>query len=116
MRPIHNAEKVDVEMFVHEWHNGRERGYVIHARRGMQRQLNIAFYEHRNSDDIYALMWEQVSLNPIMTYEAADFGGKFEDKYSHSHSVRFGMASDMAGWIHGQLEDFVEAIMPDKVA
>ncbi len=51
---------------VARWENCREQGYVlsIFNNEGLSRkQLNIAFYESRNSDTIVAVAWEQCTLN-----------------------------------------------------
>lgn len=86
-----------------QWHNGRERGFVVMFRNKRQEQLNVAFFEHRNSDNICALAWEQWTLNPP-TIESADFGGKvYKDKYDVSYSVSVGEAKKMADWIMDRL-------------
>lgn len=91
-----------------EWHNGRERGYVVMFRNAKGDQLNIAFFEHRNSDQICALAWVQQTLNPP-TIQTAKFGNLYRDKYDVSHSVDFGQASQMAAWIYEQLCNHWEA-------
>lgn len=41
---------------VNRWHNCREQGYVVTMRsKDYSRQVNIAFFEHRNSDGICAI-------------------------------------------------------------
>jgi len=86
-----------------EWHNGREEGYVIIFRNKKCDQLNIAFFEHRNSDDICAVEWVQSTMNPP-TIETAKFGDIYKSKYDVSHSVGWGCSKDMAEWIMGRLE------------
>lgn len=92
------------------WYNGRERGYVIMFKNNDREQLNIAFFEHRNSDDICALKWIQSTLNPP-TIESAKFGEDlYKDKCDVSKSVGFGGAAEMADWIMEQLSShWVEA-------
>jgi len=91
---------------INRWHNGREQGYVISMKNNdYSRQINIAFFEHRNSDNICAIEWEQFTLNPP-TIENADFGNVYKDKYDVSHQVNVGMASEMANWIFQRLTDF----------
>jgi hypothetical protein len=85
-----------------EWHNGRERGYVVMFRNAKRDQLNIAFFEHRNSDEICAISWVQNTLNPP-TMETAKFGDVYKNKYDVSHSVGVGGAMEMADWIYDQL-------------
>lgn len=86
-----------------QWHNCRERGYVVMFRNKQTKQLNIAFFEHRNSDEICAIAWEQSTINPP-TIETAKFGNVYKDKYDVSHSVGYGNAADMAAWIMERLE------------
>lgn len=96
------------EPSVDRWHNCREQGYVVSLRAANGKQLNLAFFEHRNSDQIHALEWEQHSVhgNPIHI-DNADFGGKvYKDKYDTSHRVDHGRCSEMADWIFGRLTDF----------
>lgn len=81
-----------------EWHNCRERGYVVIFNNAKREQINIAFFEHRNSDEICALKWVQSSINPL-TIDNASFGDIYKDKYDVSHRVEVGKASDMADWI-----------------
>lgn len=85
-----------------EWHNGRENGYVIMFHNAAHEQLNIAFFEHRNSDDICAVKWVQSTINPP-TIETANFGEAYKTKYDVSHTVGVGHAMDMADWIMDQL-------------
>ena len=93
-QPVHIAE----------WYNERERGYVLMFTNADQKQLNIAFFEHRNSDDICALVWEQSTINPP-TIDTAEFSGLlYKNKYGVSHSVSVGKAMEMADWIMEQLE------------
>lgn len=87
------------------WYNGRERGYVIALpSKNYSHQLNIAFYEHRNSDDICAIMWDQVSMNPL----TIDNMNKdvFKDKYDVSHSVSYDKSYEMAEWILARMSEF----------
>ena len=91
---------------VNRWHNCREQGYVISLRdERFSRQLNIAFFEHRNSDQICAIKWEQKTLNPP-TIDNAEFGDVYKTKYDVSHEVGYGEASAMADWIMGELKSF----------
>ncbi len=97
---------------VAEWHNGRERGFVITMRSGdHKRQINIAFFEHRNSDNICAVMWEQRTMNPP-TIINAEFGDVYKDKWDVSKSVSVGECMEMADWIREQLIEFWEAPEP----
>jgi hypothetical protein len=91
---------------VSRWENGREQGYVIWMRsRDLSRQVNIAFFEHRNSDDICAVRWEQVTRNSP-TIETALFGEIYKTKWDVSKKVRHDEAFKLADWIYEELENF----------
>lgn len=92
----------------YRWHNCREQGYVICMRsKGSLKQINIAFFEHRNSDSICAIEWEQVTVygNPP-TIDNAQFGEIYKDKYDTSKDFAYGEAAKMADWIIDRLSDF----------
>lgn len=101
--------KYDAEPSVARWENCREQGYVI-SLRAKSRTLNIAFFEHRNSDSICAIKWEQMTIN-APTIDTADFGGKvYTDKHDVSHSVGYGEIAKMSDWIGEQLSGFWMAV------
>lgn len=89
----------DIE--VARWENCREQGYILYlnAPQYSSNQLNIAFFEHRNSDSICAIKWHQWGINSL-TINTADFGDEcYSDKYDTSYDVRYGEAYKMATWI-----------------
>lgn len=91
---------------VSRWENCREQGYVVYMRgKNSTSQLNIAFFEHRNSDNICAVMWEQVTLN-APTIESAVFGDVYKDKSDVSFRLEYGRYLEMAQWIKDQLTKF----------
>lgn len=90
---------------VDRWHNGRERGYVVHMRGHMyNNQINIAFFEHRNSNAICAVMFEAFTMNPPTLADIPE--GVYLDKSDTSYDVGYGEAAKMANWINQQLIDF----------
>jgi hypothetical protein len=90
---------------VDRWHNCREQGYIISLKGPDYRnQLNIVFYEHRNSDGICALMWEQTSLNPINLATIKE--GVFNSSSDYTYSVNHNEITEMAAWIMKQLTQF----------
>ena len=96
----------DAEPTVDRWNNCREQGYVICLRsKNMSRQLNIAFFEHRNSDSICAVEWEQLTINPP-TIDNMDCPSYLNDKYAVSHKELHGSAHPMAEWIYRRLCGF----------
>ena len=92
---------------VARWGNCREQGYIVYLlSKDYSRQINIAFFEHRNSDSICAILWEQKELNSI-TIDTADFKGTvYKDKWDVSFSVDYGEVFKMAEWIEAQLVNF----------
>lgn len=110
-----NDEHIDTEARVGRWENCREQGYVISIKGGIGlEQVNIAFFEHRNSDVICAIKWHQSTINTptIDVAENIDFNGEVyqEDKYDVSRSVGFGKVKEMAEWIVDELEKYVELV------
>lgn len=89
---------------VSRWENCREQGYVICLRKGVE-QINIAFFEHRNSDEIHAVKWQQVTVN-APTIETAKFGDVYKDKYDTSFKVEYGEVIKMVDWIQNELIEF----------
>lgn len=101
-----NQYEADVQ--VARWENCREQGYVLTLRnKDYSRQLNIAFFEHRNSDSICAIKWEQSTTNSP-TIDTAEFGDVYKDKYDTSFDVRYGEIQQMSQWIIKQFEEFWE--------
>ncbi len=45
--------KYEANINIGRWENCREQGYVLSMMSQNRRQINIAFFEHRNSDSIY---------------------------------------------------------------
>jgi hypothetical protein len=104
----YDGDKFTATPTVARWENCREQGYVICLRSlDFSRQLNIAFFEHRNSDDLCAIKWEQTTLNSP-TIDTADFNGECYcgGKYDVSKSLPHGQIYEMAAWIKKELEKF----------
>ena len=93
----------DADPRVSRWENCREQGYVIMLRNSKGAQLNLAFFEHRNSDSICAIEWVQNTIN-APTIDTAVFGDVYKDKYDVSHSVEYGQALEMAEWLKSRME------------
>lgn len=99
-----NVFEYEAQPTIAEWHNGRERGYVISLVRD-HRQLNIAFFQHRGSDSICAVEWDQSTLNPP-TIDIAEFGDIYKSAGDVSFEVGPYAARGMAEWIYDRLERF----------
>jgi hypothetical protein len=90
---------------VGRWENCREQGYVL-SLRVEGSQLNIAFFEHRNSDSICAIRWEQCTINTptIETIQHAE--GVYESKRDISFEVSWEEFRKMADWIKKELNNY----------
>lgn len=103
-----NSEKrcYEAEPRVAPWYNGRERGIVIYMNsHNYKDQINIAVYEHRNSDNICALMWRQNTfLNPPSLAILPDH--VFKDKWDVTKVWDYTGASEAASWVVEQLNQF----------
>jgi len=100
------TKQYDAVPKVARWENCREQGYIVSLRtKDYSRQLNIAFFEHRNSDSICAIKWEQTSMNTL-TIDTANFVDVYKDKWDVSKSVGYGEVSEMSVWIEEQFESF----------
>jgi hypothetical protein len=105
IEPSWDDEQKDyqADVYIAEWHNCREQGYIVYMRNKKREQINIAFFEHRNSDSMCAVKWIQHTLNPP-TIDTAEFDDVYKDKWDVSHTESHGQASKMADWIYDQLE------------
>ena len=106
-------KKYDADIEVSRWENCREQGYVICMRsKNRCKQLNIAFFEHRNSDSICAVKWGQCTMN-APTIDTAKFGDVYKTKYDTSFDVNYGEVVKMSDWICNELKEFWGATKED---
>lgn len=98
--------RYEAEPNVSRWENCREQGYVITMRAKNGKCVNIAFFEHRNSDEICAIKWTQSLIN-APTIDTAEYGGAvYKDKWDVSKSVKPGQIDEMSQWISDELTAF----------
>ena len=95
----------------HTWYNGREKGFTISMRPYFPRfsHIHIAVFEHRNSDNICALLWTTKSwyLNgPIADEKTLKLAYPIDDKYETAVTFGYGEYQKMADWVYGKLKDF----------
>lgn len=107
-------KRYDAEPKIARWENCREQGYVLMLRAG-GRVLNIAFFEHRNSDSICAIKWEQWGINSP-TIETAKFEGVYKDKWDVSFTVGYGEILKMSLWISDELTAFYRMAIREEGA
>lgn len=98
-------KRYGAQINVARWENCREQGYVLTMRsKNYKQQLNIAFFEHRNTDSICAVRWEQVTMNSptIDTMQ----GDEYNSKWDTNHDVPYGEAVEMAKWLLNEFQTF----------
>jgi len=95
----------EADIKVWRWENCREQWYVVYLKAKNLKQLNIAFFEHRNSDCIEAVKWEQWSMNSLHI-DNAEFWEVYKTKWETSHSESYWNVSQMADWIFNELKEF----------
>lgn len=92
---------------VNPWFNGRERGYVISMRTGdFREQINIAFFEHRNSDTICAVLFEGTFMNPPTINDIPKTHPFYESKWNYDHGVSVGEFMKMSEWIIDKMNEW----------
>jgi hypothetical protein len=87
------------------WFNGRERGFVITMNHNFGGEsINIAFYEHRSSDDIIVLTWtsKRLAINPPTLADAPWNTGEESSEAVFS----YGKASEAADHIYKVLSEW----------
>lgn len=101
------TSEYEAEPKIARWENCREQGYVLTLwNRSSHKRLCVAFFEHRNSDSICALKWEQNGINSP-TIDTADYGGAcYKDKWDVSFQVGVGQFEKMADWISSEMESW----------
>lgn len=104
----------DAEVNISRWENCREQGYVLMLKNKKSKQLNIAFFEHRNSDNICAIKWHENTIN-APTIESANFNGECysNDKYDTSFSVLHMQIQEIGDWIKEQFINHWESALSE---
>lgn len=88
---------------IDRWHNCREQGYVITlCSADYKNKIYIAFFEHRNSDSICAVVFETEYnlINPPTINDIPKHHPYYESKWAVDKTVGTGEAMEMAEWIH----------------
>lgn len=92
---------------VARWENCREQGYVVYMRSdNWEKQINIAFFEHRNSDDICAVVWEGFYLNSPTINDIPESHQYNKGKWNVDKSVSYDEIVKMASYIVEELTKF----------
>ena len=98
-----------IQMRTSPWYNGREKGVVISVGHftGDGGVLHIAFFEHRNSDEIHACKWiDKWDVNPPNTDDGDSLKLAYpsNSKNDTAFFVEHGEINEMAEWIKEQVE------------
>ena len=87
--------------------NCREQGFVISVMVGSQ-TLHLAFFEHRNSDELCALKWKGGG-HIAGGWRPGDIPeGVFPDKWTHAATWPYMSIVDATEWAMRQIETFIE--------
>lgn len=97
--------KYDAEPQVGRWENCREQGYCIYLRNRNFDQINIAFFEHRNTDQICVLVWHQNTINTPNIDSMNTNGECYKDKWDVTKSFEYGKFYDAAEYIQKVLQE-----------
>lgn len=94
------------------WYNGRERGVLFRFGNEAGPVLNVAVFEHRNSDQLCAVAWvrDGWGTNPPNISTDGGFAYPTDNKYDVSHSVPYGRAGDMELWVLKRVREFADSI------
>lgn len=110
----HGDFRADVS--VDRFHNCREQGYVVSVRsRDYSRQLNIIFFEHRNSDEIVIIEFELNTINPVTIDMVPDTHPWHGNKHGYDKSFSCGKVYEAASYISERLEIFWKDSSPMQV-
>lgn len=98
---------------VGRYENCREQGYVVSVSTTTE-QINIAFYEHRNCDDICTLVADGTTINtPNVDFMWKD-RGENPSKYDYNASFRYGEIVKCGKWIIDEIMEWAEKIKANR--
>lgn len=101
---------------VNPWFNGRERGYVASMRSmDFVSGFHIAFFEHRNSDEICAVAFEGSFMNPPTIDDIPKSHPFYESKWDYDYGVSYGEFVEMSDWIIDKMSAWWSNKHPDVV-
>lgn len=96
----------EAEFMVGRYENCREQGYVFSLRyRGEQR--NYAVYEHRNSDRLTILVFDEITIN---TPYGEDVWGNMKNKYDYTKSFSCGQIMECGDYIIEDAQKFISQL------
>lgn len=106
----------DARFEIGRWENCREQGYIVSLKnKDHSQQLNIAFFEHRNSNDICCIKWLQYSINSLSIDTMDTKGEVYNTKWDVSKSFNYDGIIECANWIAGEFRQFWNTTKKDYV-
>ena len=86
-RGVELKNKTYQDVNIGRWCNCREQGYVISLTNINREQLNIVWFEHRNTDSICIIRWEQSTFNlpNIDTIPEQEYRDKWDTDFSFGY-------------------------------
>lgn len=97
----------DIE--VGRWENCREQGYCVSlAKNGIS--LNIIFFEHRNSDSICAVKWQENGMINTPSLDSPELKKTkwYNDKFAVDKKVPYMHIREMGDWILNEFKQFIK--------
>ena len=104
-----NGFFTDVSFTTLPWYNGREKGIVISMSIYYEKNIHIAFFEHRNSDAIHCLKWETnrpYYNHPLEDPKIFDIAYSNDSKWDTAKSFPVGEIGNCADWICDKFKNF----------
>lgn len=104
-----SKKKYDAEPNVNRFHNCREQGYSITLfNKDYSKNLVILFFEHRNSDNIVIIHWDQKQgwFNPVTINDIPEDHPWFNSKYDYDKGFNYGEAEKAASYIYDLMENW----------
>ena len=95
-----NYANKDIE--VGRYENCREQGYIFTKRKN-SKQMNVAVYEHRNSDMLCVVAFELLTMNTPKNFDVWE---NMKDKWDVTKSFDCGNIKECATYIEGVFEKF----------
>lgn len=96
---------------VGRFENGREQGYVFSVRY-LTHQMNYAIYEHRNSDNICIVKFENFTINtPDLDMVIEAMG---DNKNNYTKAFTCGQIEECGEWIIKDGQEFIRDILEKK--
>lgn len=103
--------KYDVSIEVGRYENCREQGYIFSVQyKGKQR--NYCVYEHRNSDDLCVVVFDEVTLNTPTLKMVCDAMG--DSKWNYTKAFPCGQIMECGDYILDNIKKWIDDLIENK--